>query len=73
MQKEIVWGVVWETRARLIKHGLIKPYESFMELDKDDPIRVAYERKLELAGIEPRNTFGNELRIIIRQPEKESV
>jgi hypothetical protein len=52
MAKEIV-GVFYESRKRLIKHGLILPAKSILSLDKCDPRRVAYESKLILSGIDP--------------------
>lgn len=37
-------------RQKLIRLGFITPASSFYKMDKNDPKRVAYERKLILMG-----------------------
>ncbi len=46
-------GVFYESRARLIKLGLIVPASIYLSLDKNSPARIEFEMKLIRSGIDP--------------------
>ena len=46
-------GEFYESRKRLIKHGLIIPAWLYLKLDPSDPLRKEYESRMAVKGIVP--------------------